>query len=320
MSELPAPDPSISLLLALGFGVLMFIVEYYGHRHIRLDPSLIAGISVTYFFLIVVPELSTSLHDIILFEYGLVLIGFTFVHVSEKWTLQRVDRKAQEHVRELMGKEKDMEMVERNIETIVDKEIMADQVDVAALHEVSQVLRGLNQQNIAIRVQITALKRKIARHVSRTLDEERLIFDIVYHGIIGIIMTSLLGESLLGGSLFFLFAFLRSMITDLARDSTRIFSDFDIIPRHHESPPKKILSAGSMLMGIGIKYLLDWVYPADLTIIYLLFAFISGVILYTIVRVVIPEKEKGSPVKFLAGVIGFAVLVIILQNIEHWIY
>ncbi len=320
MSQLPAPDPIISLLLALSFGILMFLVEFYGHNHIRLDTSLIAGISVTYFFLVVVPEITANLLDFGIYEYALILTGFTFVHVTEKWTLQRVDRKAQENVRELIHKEKDLEIVEKNIGNLVDKEIMVKNVDVAALQEVSQVLRGLNQQGFEVKGQIGMLKLKIARHVSRALDEERLIFDVVYHCIIGIIMTSLLGVHLLGGILFFLFAFLRSMITDLARDSTRIFSDIDIIPRHHESLLKKIIASTSMLIGIGIEYLLNWVYPVNDTIIFLLFSFISGVILYTIVRVVIPEKEKGSPGKFLAGVLSFALLVIILQSIEHWIY
>jgi hypothetical protein len=35
--------------------------------------------------------------------------------------------------------------------------------------------------------------------------------------------------------------------------------------------------------------------------------------MYTIVREVIPEKEKGKPVYFLAGMIGFSLFVFILK-------
>ena len=49
----------------------------------------------------------------------------------------------------------------------------------------------------------------------------------------------------------------------------------------------------------------------------LLFSFISGVILYFIVREVIPEKEKGKPFYFLIGVISFSLIVIIIKALGY---
>ena len=42
----------------------------------------------------------------------------------------------------------------------------------------------------------------------------------------------------------------------------------------------------------------------------------SGVILYTIVREVIPEKEKGKPLYFIIGAVSFTLLVILLGTLE----
>ena len=44
-----------------------------------------------------------------------------------------------------------------------------------------------------------------------------------------------------------------------------------------------------------------------------LYSFISGVIMYTIFREVIPEKEKGNSLYFLIGFFGFTILIVILN-------
>jgi len=78
----------LTLILALTFGILFFIADYYEHKIFQLHASYIAGISVVYFFLIVLPEIAERLPEfpfhLDIFEYLFVLIGFVFVHITEK--------------------------------------------------------------------------------------------------------------------------------------------------------------------------------------------------------------------------------------------
>jgi len=90
-------DIEISLglvFLVFLFGFTFFFVELY-HEKIHLNDSIIAGISISYFFLIVLPEISENLPEFPLhltaFEYFFVLLGFAFNHLSEKFILQRVE-------------------------------------------------------------------------------------------------------------------------------------------------------------------------------------------------------------------------------------
>ena len=48
----------IVVILVLVFGCFFFMAEYFEHRLVQLHASFIAGISVAYFFLIVLPEIA----------------------------------------------------------------------------------------------------------------------------------------------------------------------------------------------------------------------------------------------------------------------
>jgi zinc transporter ZupT len=50
---------------------------------------------------------------------------------------------------------------------------------------------------------------------------------------------------------------------------------------------------------------------------YILFSFTSGVILYTVVREVIPEKEKGKPSYFLIGFVGFTLVIFVINILTN---
>ncbi|MHA2398335.1 MAG: hypothetical protein ACXADU_05540 [Promethearchaeota archaeon] len=92
----------VVILLAIIFGCLFFLVDYYEQKLIILHASFIAGISVAYFFLIVLPEIAENMpefpFDLTFFEYLFVLIGFTFVHINKKFMLQRVESGAQKKI------------------------------------------------------------------------------------------------------------------------------------------------------------------------------------------------------------------------------
>ena len=96
----------IVVILVLVFGCFFFMAEYFEHRLVQLHASFIAGISVAYFFLIVLPEIAERLpespFELALFEYIFVLIGFVFIHVTEKLILQKVESGTQKKMRKLM--------------------------------------------------------------------------------------------------------------------------------------------------------------------------------------------------------------------------
>lgn len=95
-------------------------------------------------------------------------------------------------------------------------------------------------------------------------------------------------------------------------ETRSIFTDLDIKLESEEEQLKRALIAMSPLIGVIITIVFEFISPLELEFVYLLFSFISGVILYTIVREVVPEKEKGNITHFLIGVIGFSLLVLIL--------
>ena len=93
----------IILIISLIFGVLFFIADFYEHKHPKLHVSFIAGISIAYFFLLILPEVGIGVLENFLniqsFEFLFVVIGFVFVHVSEKLILQKVEIKSQRRMR-----------------------------------------------------------------------------------------------------------------------------------------------------------------------------------------------------------------------------
>ncbi|MBY9007474.1 MAG: hypothetical protein KGD63_12020 [Candidatus Lokiarchaeota archaeon] len=305
------------LIIALIFGISFFISDYYDHKHLILPTSLIAGISVSYFFLVVLPEISERLPEYPLglefFEYLFVLIGFIFMHVSEKFILQRVEKKPQKKVRKLIRMENNLKIVESNIENIINKELMNEKLDIDALKDLGSVVTGLNDQNIAIKFQIDQLKRKIHDHVNEEMEDLRYFTNFTYHFIVGLILISLIFVELVDAILFFIFALFRIIISNRLIGKHEIFTDLDINFDYEETHSSKLILCSSALIGMGIGLIINFFLGINLELMYILFSFISGVILYTIVREIIPEKEKGNPIFFLIGFIGFVIVIFILS-------
>ncbi|MCK4370803.1 MAG: hypothetical protein KAW03_07030 [Candidatus Lokiarchaeota archaeon] len=308
----------IVITLSIIFGALFFITEFFNEKiNIRLHVSFIAGISVAYFFLILLPEIAHNLPEFPLgleiFEYLFIFFGFSFIHISEKLILQRVESKSQEKVRELYEKEKLLEAVEKNIENTIDKEILKDDVDNLSLKMLANVVVDLNKQNKEINTQIEETKRKIQMHIENDLNELRFFTNFFYHFIVGIILLALLFIDFLQGILFFIFAFFRIIISNRSDLSDKIYTDLDIEIQFKESQFKKFILAFSTLTGVIIGLFFEFLFQVDIELIYILYSFISGVILYTIVREVIPEKEKGKPIYFLIGAAGFTIIILLIN-------
>ncbi len=308
----------IVIVLALIFGTLFFLADYFEHKFIQIHVSFIAGISVVYFFLIVLPEISERLPEspfgLELFEYLFVLIGFIFIHITEKLILQKVESGTQEKMRKLLLKEKTLETVEHNMERILTRELKHEKLDEVALKDIARVLTNLNDQEEAMKSEIGAYKIKIQDHINKDLHELRLITDYVYHFLIGIIIIGLLSIELVAGILFFFFAFFRAFVSKRS-ESHIIFTDLEIYEEeeHDHRPVIKYFLSTAAFAGIFIGILMKAFIPINLELLFIFYSFISGTILYVIVREVIPEKEKGDPTKFIIGLVGFTVVIIIIN-------
>lgn len=315
-------DLIIVSILSIIFGILFFIADFYEHKHPKWHVSLIAGISVAYFFLVVLPEISERLPEyplhLQILEYLFVLLGFSFIHISEKLILQKVESRSQKRMRKLLSKERTLELVEKNIERILTNELKKDNIDEYALRDIAETLSTLNQQEDKMIKEIDKYKIKIQNRINEDLSKFRFITDFIYHFLIGIILIGLLSINILDGILFFLFAWFRTIITNRS-EAHIIFTDLDIYekPEIIIKPIKKYLFASSTALGIIIGFVVNIFVPLNTELLFIAFSFISGIILYVIVREVIPEKEKGDPLKFLLGLIVFTIFIIILNTLTQ---
>ena len=308
----------IVIILSLILGIMFFIVEFYNKNiNFQVHVSFIAGVSVAYFFLILLPEIAEGLPEFPLgleiFEYLFIFLGFSFIHISEKLILQKVESKSQERVRDLYEKEKILEAVEKNMANTIDKEILKEDVDNYSLKSLVQVVVDLNEQSNEMDVQIDEIKRKIQTHIEQDLSELRFFTNFFYHFTVGIIIVALLLIDLLQGVLFFVFAFFRTLISNKLYRSEKVYSDLDIEIQFKESRIREFCLSVSALGGVALGLLLELFLSFDLELVFILYSFISGVILYTIVREVIPEKEKGKPIYFVIGALGFTMIIVFIS-------
>ena len=305
-------------IVSLVFGALFFIIDFYQRTHPKLNISLIAGISISYFFLVLLPEIAENIlvfpFELTIFEYLFVLIGFVFVHISEKLILQKVESKSQRRMRKLIGKEKILQIVEENIENILSKELEKDDLDDIALKDIAQTIADLHKGGEAFKETINRYKAKIQTHINEDLSKLRFFTNFSYHLLVGIIVVGLLTIDLIGGILFFLFAWFRAIITNRS-ESHIIFTDLEIYETFDidENMTRKYVLALSNFLGVLIGLLLDLASFEYTELFYIFYSFVSGVILYTIVKEVMPEKEKGKPLYFLIGFIGFTVAIFIIS-------
>jgi hypothetical protein len=207
--------------------------------------------------------------------------------------------------------------VENNIENILKKELEHEHLDEVSLKDLARTLTELKKQEEEYKTKIMHYKIKIQNHISEELRNLRFFTQYVYHFLVGIIIVGLLAIDLIDGVLFFLFAWFRAIIT-YRSEGHIIFTDLDICetPEAKENIKRKYLSASASLLGIIIGFTLDLFGFEYTELFYILYSFISGVILYTIVREVLPEKEKGKPLYFLLGFTGFSVIIFSINIIR----
>ena len=308
--------------ISLVMGIVFFFTDLYEKKHPTMHVSLIAGISLSYFFLVILPEISENIpeypFELTIFEYLFVVLGFVFVHVSEKMILQKVEANSQKRMRKLMLKERTLEEVEKNIELVLTREINNEKLDESALKDIASTLNSLNKQEEEFKSEISQYKIKIQTHISEDLRSLRFFTNYTYHFLIGVIIVGLLTDELIKNPiipaiLFFFFAWFRALISHRT-EAPQIFSDLDLCEIVIEKNTRqRYILPSSTLLGILIGLFLEIVFPIQLELIYVLYSFISGVIMYTIFREVIPQKEKGKPLYFIIGFFGFTILIVIIN-------
>ncbi len=166
--------------ISVVFGALFFVVDFYERKHPKLNISLIAGISISYFFLVLLPEIAENIpvfpFELTIFEYLFVLIGFVFVHTSEKFILQKVESKSQRRMRKLIEKEKIVADVEESIENILTRELEKEEFDNEALRDIAQTIADLHKQGKGFTEEIDRYKAKIQTHINEDLSNLRFFY------------------------------------------------------------------------------------------------------------------------------------------------
>jgi zinc transporter ZupT len=305
-------------LIAIIFGLLFFIEDFSEKLILKLNISFIAGVSIAYFFIVLLPEISERIPELPfhlkIFEFFFILFGFIIIHVSEKLILQKVESKSQNRVRKLIKMEKDLELVEQNIENIITLELTKEEhLDEFALRDLGKTLNELQKQSKEITSEIEEKKSKIKMHIQKDLNEIRYFTNFIYHFIIGLLIIALLLIEFLSGILFFIFAYFRLIVTSGSETTKEVYSDLGIEVKFKESKYINFILSLAVLVGVAFGIFFEIFLPVSLEIIYILYSFISGVILYSIVREIIPEKEKGKPLYFLIGASGFILFIYFIR-------
>jgi len=217
-------------------------------------------------------------------------------------------------MRKLIEKEKIVADVEENIENILTRELEKEDFDNEALRDIAQTIADLHKQGKGFNEEINRYKAKIQTHINEDLNNLRFFTNFSYHLLVGIIVVGLLASDIISGILFFLFAWFRAIITNRA-ETHIIFTDLEIyeINKDEENITRKYILALSNCIGVVFGLVLDLIGFEYTEMFFILFSFISGVILYTIVREVLPEKEKGKPLFFLIGFVGFTLVIFIIN-------
>ena len=311
------------LLPGLIFGLFLFAIEYLSERYFSFHLggkikdiyiSLIAGVSIAYFFLILLPEVTGEIHN-----YGLeiitflsILIGFSFIHLSEKLILQRVELKSRRQLQIILEKEKTLQSVEHKFENILIDELKKEKWDNFTVKNIADFLSKLDDTESKLELQEKELHLKIQEHLHDDLDKIHIGTNYIYHLLIGLIIFKLLTVDFLSAFLFFLIALLKTTITNTSNRHIKFF-DLDIHTKFSGSRLKKILLTSSSLAGFIIGFIFELFFPIALEIINILLSFIAGIILYTIVREVIPEEEKGKPFYFIIGLVASIIFFLLIN-------
>ncbi len=157
-------------------------------------------------------------------------------------------------------------------------------------------------------VSIHISEKYIYKHVDRKKIKEEVkavhhITFFFYHFVIGIVLVTLLKQSLREGTLFFIPVWFHTAISSVALT--------EIHKKLKEKSLTKILLSLSAIMGITIALLA--MIPA--IVHYSLLSLITGSLMYIIVKDLTPRGKEGNVNMFILGVISYSLIIIITRLI-----
>lgn len=151
---------------------------------------------------------------------------------------------------------------------------------------------------VVMRVLEVHIRRHRSPHImKRELKELHAALFFVYHFIIGVVLFGILSKNIIAGMLFFFPVMFHSIISSAS------------LPELHErikgiSKLRFVLSM-STLLGISVSIIVS--IPQILDTIAL--GFVTGALLYIIIRDSMPKETKSKPLYFLFGVILYTILI-----------
>jgi hypothetical protein len=203
---------------------------------------------------------------------------------------------------------------EKSIEKSIIFNISRDESEKLSLQELASKLDTFCQREEELEIQDYTLKVKIQNRINEHLDDLHNYTNFGYHFLIGIILFELLTYDFITAILFFVFALFKALTSKTSND-IQLFPGIEINEEYNQPLYQKIIIASAGLLGIFIGLILNIIFQIPMEIIFVLFSFISGVILYTIIREVLPENESGRPLYFLLGIVLFLIIIITFQSV-----
>jgi hypothetical protein len=231
----------------------------------------------------------------------------------DKLSLKELTEKVSE-LGELHKVQEDRVEQEKSIEKSIIFNISRDESERLSLQELALELDKFCQREEELEIQDYDLKVKIQNRINEHLDELHGYVNLVYHLIVGIILFELLTYDLAAAILFFVFALFKALTSKTSND-IQLFPGIEVNEEINIPLYQKIIASSAGLLGVFIGLILNVIFHLPMEIIFFLFSCISGVILYTIIREVLPENESGRPLYFLLGIIIFLIITITLQSI-----
>ena len=231
----------------------------------------------------------------------------------DKLSLKELTEKVSE-LGELHKVQEDRVEEEKNIERAIIFNISRDESERLSLQELALKLDTFCQREEELEIQDYGLKVKIQNRINEHLDELHGYANFVYHLIIGIILFELLTYDFITAILFFIFALFKALTSKTSND-IQLFPGIAVNEEISGPLYQKIIAASAGLLGVSFGLILNVIFHLPMEIIFFLFSFISGVILYTIIREVLPENESGRPLYFLLGIVIFLTIVITFQSV-----
>jgi len=174
------------------------------------------------------------------------------------------------------------------------------------IHEATPILRKISYISLLVGF---ALFHLVEKYVYQHSKREKIIEELrhihstgffLYHFIIGMVLYHLMENNITQGTLFLIPIVFHSAV------SSASFKEI-----HAELKEKwhiKALLSTSTIMGILIAIYLG----VSQNVYYSMLGFVVGALLYIIIKDILPEQKEGDPKYFLAGMIIFVLLLLLI--------